>query len=67
MVKQHNENLKENRYWMNVLDANYFYGEEQSLQLPEPAQRHYGRRCEELCEGVPLTGNEAVVVMLPKE
>jgi len=28
MNKKYNENLKENSYWMNVLDTKYFYGED---------------------------------------
>ena len=49
---------------MNVLDVAISM-ERTITQLPEPTQRQ--AECEELCEGVPSQGNEAVVVMLPKE
>lgn len=67
MVKQHNENLKENRYWMNVLNANYFYGEDNHSNYLNLLNAITADDVKNFVKEFLSQGNEAVVVMLPKE
>lgn len=67
MLKQYNENLKENSYWMNVLDTNYFYGEDNHSNYLTILNSITANDVKNFVKEFLSQGNEAVVVMLPKE
>ena len=67
MLKQYNENLKENSYWMNILDAKYFYGEDNHSDYLTILNGITANDIKDFAKGLLSQGNEAVVVMMPKE
>ncbi|MEA4948457.1 MAG: insulinase family protein, partial [Petrimonas sp.] len=67
MLKQYNENLKENSYWMNVLDTKYFYGEDSHSNYLTILNSITTNDVKSFVKAFLSQGNEAVVVMMPKE
>ncbi|MPM37292.1 hypothetical protein SDC9_83901 [bioreactor metagenome] len=67
MLKQYNENLKENNYWMNVLDTKYFYGEDNHSNYLTILNSITANDVKSFVKAFLSQGNEAVVVMMPKE
>lgn len=67
MLKQYNENLKENSYWMNVLDTNYFYGEDNHSNYLAILNSITANDIKNFVKEFLSQGNEAIVAMLPKE
>lgn len=67
MLKQYNENLKENSYWLNVLDTKYFYGEDTHSHYLNTLNAITADDVKDFAEKFLSQGNEAVVVMMPKE
>ena len=67
MLKQYNENLKENNYWMNILDTKYFYGEDNHSNYLNTLNAITPTDIKDFAKKLLSQDNEAVVVMMPKE
>ncbi|MDO5665704.1 MAG: insulinase family protein [Bacteroidia bacterium] len=67
MTKQYNESLKENSYWMSILDTKYFYGEDNYSNYLNTLNAITANDVKEFAKNFLSQGNEAVVVMMPKE
>ncbi len=67
MLKQHDENLKENRYWLNTLDTKYFYGEDNHSDYLSTLNAITPNDIKNFAQKFLSQDNEAVVVMMPKE
>lgn len=67
MLKQYNENLKENSYWLNVLDTKYFYGEDTHTDYLNLLNSITPGNIKDFANKLLSQGNKAVVVMMPKK
>lgn len=67
MLKQYDENLKENSYWMNILDTKYFYGEDNHSNYLSTLNSITAKDIQNFAKQFLSQGNEAIVVMMPKE
>lgn len=67
MNKKYNENLKENSYWMNVLDTKYFYGEDNHTEYLKTVNSVTSKDIQEFAKKLISQGNQATVVMMPKQ
>ncbi len=67
LTKQYDENLKENNYWMNILDTKYFYGEDNHSNYLNTLNAITANDVKNFAKEFLSQGNEAVVVMMPKE
>lgn len=64
--KSYNENLKENRYWLNILDTKYFYGEDRHSQYLETVNAITPNDIRDFVKGLLDQGNLKTVVMMPE-
>ncbi len=67
MVKAYNEKLKENNYWLGVLNTKYFYNEDYHSDYLKTLNSITANDVKSLVNNLLSQGNEAVVVMMPKE
>ncbi|MDO5523091.1 MAG: insulinase family protein [Bacteroidia bacterium] len=67
MTKRYDENLKENSYWMNILDTKYFYGEDNHSNYLSTLSAITANDVKNFVQEFLSQENEAVVVMMPKE
>ncbi len=67
MLKQYNENLKENSYWRNILDTKYFYGEDNHSNYLTILNTITTDDVKNFVKEFLSQDNEAIVVMMPKE
>ena len=67
MNKSYNENLKENSYWVNVLDTKYFYGEDTYTDYLKTVNSITAKDVQNFAKKLLAQGNQATVVMMPKE
>lgn len=66
MLKQYNENLKENSYWMNILSTKYFYGDDNFTEYLNTLNSITPADIQQFAADFLSQGNEAVVMMLPE-
>ncbi|WP_298651382.1 M16 family metallopeptidase [uncultured Proteiniphilum sp.] len=66
MNKSYNENLKENNYWMNILDNKYFYGEDNHTQYLETVNAVTPGDIQNFARDLLDQDNLKTVVMMPK-
>jgi zinc protease len=66
MNKSYTENLKENSYWMNVLDTKYFYGEDMHTNYIETVNAITPAEIRDFVAGLLNQGNRKTIVMMPK-
>ena len=66
MNKSYNENLKENSYWLNILDNKYFYGEDNHTQYIETVNAITKDDLRNFAKALLDQGNLKTVVMMPK-
>jgi zinc protease len=66
MNKSYNESLKENGYWLNVLDTRYFYGEDTYTNYIETVNAVTPGEIKEFAANLINQGNKKTIVMMPK-
>ena len=66
MNKSYNENLKENSYWMNVLDTRYFYGEDAYTNYIDTVNAITPAEVRDFVSNLLNQGNKKTIVMMPK-
>lgn len=66
MNKSYNENLKENSYWLNVLDTRYFYGEDTYTTYIETVNAVTPGEIRDFAASLMNQGNAKTIVMMPK-
>ncbi len=66
MNKSYNESLKENGYWMNILDNKYFYGEDNFTRYIETVNAVTANDLKNFAQALLGQGNLKTVVMMPK-
>lgn len=66
MNKSYNENLKENGYWMNVLDLKYFYDEDTHTNYIETVNAVTQNEIRDFAADLLKQGNKKTIVMMPK-
>lgn len=66
MNKSYNENLKENRYWLNILDTRYFYGEDTHTHYIETVNAVTPGEIRDFAAKLMNQGNRKTIVMMPK-
>lgn len=66
MNKSYTENLKENRYWMNILDEIYFYGDDMHSGYIETVNAVTPKDIQEFIGKLLDQGNKKTIVMMPK-
>ncbi|MFA7492863.1 MAG: insulinase family protein [Proteiniphilum sp.] len=66
MNKSYNENLKENSYWLNILDNKYFYGEDNHTQYIETVNAVTKDDLQNFVKALLDQGNLKTIVMMPK-
>ena len=66
MNKSYNENLKENGYWLNILDNKYFYGEDNHTGYIETVNAITKDDLRSFAKALLDQGNQKTVVMMPK-
>lgn len=66
MNKSYNESLKENGYWLNVLDTRYFYGEDTYTKYIETVNAVTPEEIKEFAANLINQGNKKTIVMMPK-
>ena len=66
MNKSYNENLKENSYWMNVLDTRYFYGEDTYTNYIDTVNAITPAEVKDFVANLLNQGNKKTIVMIPK-
>ena len=66
MLKQYDENLKENSYWMNILDTKYFYGEDNFTDYLNILSAVSENDIQQFAKEFLGQGNEAIVMMMPE-
>ncbi|SDZ79849.1 zinc protease [Porphyromonadaceae bacterium KH3R12] len=66
MNKSYNENLKENSYWLNILDNKYFYGEDNHTQYIETVNAITKADLRSFAKALLDQGNLKTIVMMPK-
>ncbi len=67
MIKQYTENLKENGYWLGILDTKYFYGEDMYSNYLDIVKSITASDIQGFAKDFLSQGNEAVIVMVPQE
>lgn len=65
MNKSYNENLKENRYWVNVLDKLYFYGEDTHTNYIETVNNMTPKDVQRFVSELLKQGNLKTIIMIP--
>ncbi len=65
MNKSFDENLKENRYWLNILDTKYFYGEDNHTNYIETVNSITADDIKEFASDLLENGDLKTIVMLP--
>ncbi len=66
MNKSYTENLKENRYWMNILDEIYFYGEDMHSGYIDTVNAITPKDIQDFTRTLMDQGNKKTIVMMPK-
>lgn len=66
MNKSYNESLKENGYWLNVLDTRYFYGEDTYTNYIETVNAVTPGEIKEFAANLINQGNKKTIVMMPE-
>jgi len=66
MNKSYNENLKENSYWLNILDNKYFYGEDNHTQYIDTVNAVTKDDLQNFAKTLLDQGNLKTIVMMPK-
>ena len=66
MNKSYNENLKENSYWLNILDNKYFYGEDNHTQYIDTVNAVTKDDLQNFAKTLLDQGNLKTIVMIPK-
>jgi zinc protease len=66
MNKSYAENLKENRYWMNILDEIYFYGDDMHTGYIDTVNKLTSGDVKEFAMKLLNQGNKKTIVMMPK-
>ena len=66
MNKSYSESLKENSYWMNILDNKYFYGEDNHTHYIETVNSITKDDIQGFVKALLDQGNLKTVVMLPE-
>ncbi len=66
MNKSYTENLKENRYWMNILDELYFYGEDMHSDYLNTVNAVTMKDIQEFAGKLMEQGNRKTIVMMPQ-
>lgn len=66
MNKSNEESLKENRYWLNILNTKYFYGENNHTQYIETVNAITPDDVRNFAKALLSQGNLKTVVMLPE-
>jgi len=64
--KSYNENLKENSYWLNVLNTRYFYGEDTYTNYIETVNAVTPAEIRDFAANLMNQGNRKTIVMMPK-
>ncbi len=64
--KSYNENLKENSYWLNVLNTRYFYGEDTYTNYIETVNAVTPGEIRDFAANLMNQGNRKTIVMMPK-
>ena len=67
MNKSYNENLKENSYWMNILDTMYFYGEDMHTNYIDTVNAITPDEIRDFAANLLNQGNKKTIVMMPKK
>ncbi|MCK9437878.1 MAG: insulinase family protein, partial [Synergistaceae bacterium] len=65
MNKSYTENLKENRYWMNILDQLYFYGEDMHTGYIDAINAMTPKDVQEFVNELLSQGNLKTIIMAP--
>ncbi len=65
MNKSYTENLKENRYWMNILDQLYFYGEDMHTGYIDTVNAMTPKDVQEFVNELLSQGNLKTIIMAP--
>ncbi|MDR0421576.1 MAG: insulinase family protein [Proteiniphilum sp.] len=66
MNKSYGENLKENGYWLNILDNKYFYGEDGHTDYIETVNAVTPDDIRDFAKALLDQGNRKTVVMMPE-
>src|SRR5690554_358562 len=66
MNKSYTENLRENRYWMNILDEIYFYGDDMHTGYINTVNALTSKDVQEFARKLLNQGNRKTIVMMPK-
>ncbi len=67
MLKEYNENLKENGYWLGVLNTRYFYDEDNHSDYLNTLNSITAKDIQAFAKKFMDQGNEVTVVMMPEE
>ncbi|HTN68728.1 MAG TPA: insulinase family protein [Dysgonamonadaceae bacterium] len=67
MNKKHNEDLKENSYWIGILNTYYFYGEDNHTDYLETLNSVTMDDVKKFADELLSQDNEIIVSMMPKE
>lgn len=67
MNKSYAENLKENRYWLNILNQLYFYDEDSHTDYLEMVNGVTAADIQTFADNLLKQGNKKTIVMLPTE
>lgn len=67
MIKKYNEQIKENGYWLSILDTNYFYGEDNHSNFLSILESIKSDDLKLFAQKLMAQGNSIKVVMMPKE
>ena len=65
MNKSYTENLKENRYWVNILDQLYFYGEDMHTGYIDAVNAMTPKDVQEFTAELLNQGNLKTIIMVP--
>src|SRR5690554_3325776 len=66
MNKSYSESLKENRYWMNILDEIYFYGDDMHTGYIETVNAVTPGDIQDFTKRLLDQGNKKTIVMMPE-
>ena len=67
MLKQQTESLKENGYWLSILNHKYVYGEDDYSKYSETLNSITAKDIQDFTSNLLSQGNHATIVMMPKE
>ena len=67
MLKQQTESLKENGYWLSILNHKYVYGEDDYSKYSETLNSITAKDIQDFTSNLLSQGNQATIVMMPKE